>query len=84
MNDVRPPVYAGHDSVIVRMPIGRRLVRAIITREALETRFAAGHSQQAWIEAYHAHAQAIEAVVQDKLSKACPEPILISKYDFCA
>ena len=29
--DVRPLIYAGHDSVIVRVPIGRRLVRAIVS-----------------------------------------------------
>ncbi len=82
MNDVRPEIYAGHDSVIVRMPIGRRLVRAIVSREALETRFQAGHTQQDWVDTYRANANAIEAVVQGKLAKACPEPILISKYDF--
>ncbi len=82
MNDVRPEIYAGHDSVIVRMPVGRRLVRAIVSREALETRFQAGHSREAWVDTYRANASAIEAVVQDKLARACPEPILISKYDF--
>ncbi|MBI2733424.1 MAG: DUF1488 family protein [Aquabacterium sp.] len=82
MNDVRPVIYAGHDSVIVRLPVGLRLVRAIISREALETRFSAGHTRQDWVDTYLAHASQIEAVVQDKIAKACPEPILISKYDF--
>lgn len=82
MNDVRPPIYAGHDSVIVRLPIGRRLVRAVISREVLENRFASGHSRQDWIDTYQAHAPEFEAVVQTKLARACPEPILISKYDF--
>lgn len=80
--DVRPPIYAGHDSVIVRVPIGRRLVRAIISREALESRFNAGHTREEWVETYRANANVIEAVVQDKVAKATPEPVLISKHDF--
>jgi hypothetical protein len=80
--DVRPAIYAGHDSVIVRVPVGRRLVRAIVSREALESRFNAGDSPEAWVETYRANAQAIEAVVQNKVSKAAPEPVLISKHDF--
>jgi len=82
MNDVRPVIYAGHDSVIVRLPVGLRLVRAIISREALETRFQAGHNRQDWVYTYLANASQIEAVVQDKIAKACPEPIVVSKYDF--
>lgn len=82
MNDVRPVIYAGHDSVIVRLPIGLRQVRAIISREALETRFKAGHNQQDWVDTYLANASQIEAVVQDKIARACPEPIVVSKYDF--
>lgn len=82
MNDVRPEIYAGHDSVIVRMPIGRRLVRAIVSREVLESRFHAGHTREDWVDAYRANAVTIEAVVQNKIARACPEPILISKYDF--
>lgn len=84
MNDVRPQIYAGHDAVIVRMPIGRRLVRAIVSREVLEVHFQAGHTQQDWIDAYEAHAGDIAAVVQGKLARACPEPILVSKYDFAS
>lgn len=80
--DVRPPIYAGHDSVIVRVPIGRRLVRAIVSREALESRFNAGHTREEWVETYRANANVIEAVVQDKVAKATPEPVLISKHDF--
>lgn len=82
MNDVRPVIYAGLDSVIVRLPVGLRLVRAIISREALETRFSAGHTRQDWVDTYLANAPRIEAVVQDKIAKACPEPIVVSKYDF--
>jgi len=80
--DVRPLIYAGHDSVIVRVPIGRRLVRAIVSREALESRFNAGRTREEWVETYRANAVAIEAVVQDKVSRASPEPVLISKHDF--
>lgn len=82
MNDVRPLVYAGHDAVIVRIPVHQRLVRAIITREALECRFQAGHSPQEWVDTYMANAEQIVAMVHDKISRACPEPILISKHDF--
>jgi hypothetical protein len=82
MNDVRPLVYAGHDAVIVRVPGHQRLVRAIVSREALETRFEAGHSQQGWVAAYLSHVDQITAVIQDKIARACPEPILISKHDF--
>ncbi len=82
MNDVRPLVYAGHDAVIVRVPGRQRLVRAIISREALESRFQAGHTQQAWVDAYLIHADQITVVIQDKIARACPEPILISKHDF--
>jgi hypothetical protein len=82
MNDVRPLVYAGHDAVIVRVPAPSRLIRAIVSREALETRFQAGHTQQDWVDAYLSHAEQIVAVIQDKIARACPEPILISKHDF--
>jgi hypothetical protein len=82
MNDVRPLIYAGHDSVIVRMPIGHRLVRATISREALEKHFQAGNTRQDWVDTYLANSLKIEAVVQDKVAKACPEPIVVSKYDF--
>lgn len=80
--DVRPPIYAGHDSVIVRVPIGHRLVRAIVSREALESRFNSGTTREAWVETYRANAVTIEAVVQDKVARASPEPVLISKHDF--
>ena len=63
MNDVRPLVYAGHDAVIVRIPVQRRLVSAVISREALETRFQAGHDPQDWVNTYHAHTDEILAVV---------------------
>lgn len=82
--DVRPTIYAGTDSVIVRVPLGGRLVRVIVTREALECRFDAGHSPQAWVDAYMAHASEIEAVVRDKVARATPEPVLVSKHDFRA
>jgi hypothetical protein len=82
MNDVRPLIYAGHDSVIVRMPIGQRQVRATVSREALEKHFKAGKTRQDWVDTYLANAIQIEAVVQDKVSKACPEPIVVSKCDF--
>lgn len=80
--DVRPLIYAGSDSVIVRVPMASRLVRVIVTREALETRFDAGHSPEGWVEAYRAHSTEIDAVVRDKIARACPEPILVSKHDF--
>lgn len=82
--DARPLIYAGHDSVIVRVPVARRLVRVIVTREALETRFDAVHSPEGWVSAYQAHAQEIEAVVRDKVARATPEPVLVSKHDFGA
>lgn len=82
MEDVRPEMYAGLDSVIVRLPIEGRLVRAIVSREALETWFHAGHEPQGWLEAYRANANAIEAVVKTKVSRASPEPIMVSKHDF--
>lgn len=62
--------------------VGLRLVRAIISREALATRFQAGHSRQDWVDTYLTNATQIEAVVQGKIAKACPEPIVVSKYDF--
>lgn len=82
MEDVRPQMYAGLDSVIVRMPIAGRLVRAIVSREALETRFDAGHGPDGWLQAYRANADAINAVVRDKVDRASPEPIMVSKHDF--
>ncbi len=82
MDDVRPEIYAGHDSVIVRVPVGKRLVRAIVSREALEARFHAGRTPQDWVEAYRANAGTIEAVVQGKVARASPEPVLVSKHDF--
>jgi hypothetical protein len=80
--DVRPMVYAGHDSVIVRVPVGNRLVRVIVTREALETRFEAGHTPDGWVQAYRAHANVIDGVVRDKVARAATEPVLVSKHDF--
>ena len=80
--DVRPLIYAGHDSVIVRVSVGRRLVRVIVSREALESRFNSGRSREEWVETYRANSDMIEAVVQHKVSKASPEPVLISKHDF--
>jgi hypothetical protein len=82
MEDVRPEMYAGLDSVIVRMAIAGRLVRAIVSREALETRFQAGHSPDDWLQAYRANADAINAVVKGKVDRASPEPIMVSKHDF--
>ena len=82
--DVRPLVYAGHDSVIVRVPVAGRLVRVIVTREALETRFEAGHTPDGWVQAYRAHANEIDGVVRDKVARAAPEPVLVSKHDFAA
>lgn len=75
-------IYAGHDAVIVRVHVGRRRVRAIVSREALEERFAAQHTPDAWVDAYRAHADVIEAVVRHKVARASPEPVVISKYDF--
>jgi hypothetical protein len=80
--DARPMVYAGGDSVIVRVPVSGRLVRVIVTREALETRFAAGHTPEEWVHSYRAHADEIDAVVRGKVARASPEPVLISKHDF--
>lgn len=82
MEDVRPEMYAGLDSVIVRMPIAGRLVRAIVSREALETRFHAGHTPEDWLQAYRANAEAINAVVKAKVNRASTEPIMVSKHDF--
>lgn len=82
MEDVRPEMYAGLDSVIVRVPVAGRLVRAIVSREALETRFHAGHGPDDWLQAYRANCTAIEAVVKHKVSRASPEPIMVSKHDF--
>ncbi|RZI86150.1 MAG: DUF1488 family protein [Rubrivivax sp.] len=80
--DGRPQIYAGRDSVIARVPIGGRLVRVIVSREALETRFDAGDSPQAWVDTYRANAETIEAVIRGKVAKASPEPVMVSKHDF--
>lgn len=82
MVDARPLIYAGADSVIVRIAVGGRLVRAIVSREALERRFGAGHSPQGWLDSYVAHADEIDAVVRDKVARACPEPVMVSMHDF--
>jgi hypothetical protein len=80
--DGRPQIYAGRDSVIVRVPVAGRLVRVIVSREALETRFDAGDSPQAWVDTYQANAAAIEAVIRGKVARASPEPVMVSKHDF--
>jgi hypothetical protein len=74
--------YAGNDAVIVRLPVGGRSVRVLVSREALEERFAAGPAAADWVQAYHAHADVIDAVVRAKVARACPEPIVVSKHDF--
>lgn len=82
--DARPPVYVGSDSVIVRLLVGGRLVRVVVSREALETRFDAVHTREGWLGAYQANAQEIEAIVRGKVAKAAHEPVLVSKHDFAA
>ncbi|RZL03201.1 MAG: DUF1488 family protein [Rubrivivax sp.] len=74
--------YAGRDAVIVRVPVGGRGVRVLVSREALEERFAAGPAPQDWVYAYQSHAEVIDAVVRAKVAKASPEPVVISKHDF--
>ena len=77
-----PEPYAGREAVVIRVGVGRREVRAIVSREALEERFEAGHDPQDWVDAYRAHADAIDAVVRAKVARASPEPVLVSKHDF--
>ncbi|MBI5333070.1 MAG: DUF1488 family protein [Burkholderiales bacterium] len=77
-----PEPYVGHEAVVIRVDTGRREVRAVVSREALEERFAAGHTPQDWLLAYQAHAEEIQAVVRAKVARASPEPVVISKYDF--
>ncbi|TAL18382.1 MAG: DUF1488 family protein, partial [Aquabacterium sp.] len=77
-----PDIYVGNDAVIVRLDMGQRRVRAIVSREALEERFSAQHNPAAWLDAYKANSAVIDAVVRDKVAKASPEPVIISKYDF--
>jgi len=74
--------YAGRDAVIVRVPVAGRGVRVLVSREALEERFAAGPAPQDWVSAYQSHAEVIDAVVRAKVAKASPEPVVISKHDF--
>lgn len=68
-----PEPYVGHESVVIRVDTGRREVRAVVSREALEERFAAGHKPQDWLLAYQTHAEEIQAVVRAKVARASPE-----------
>ena len=74
--------YPGRNALIVRVEVGRRRVRAIVSREALEERFASPRTPDAWLATYEAHAGTIDAVVRDKVARACPEPIVVSMHDF--
>lgn len=82
MTNSLPDIYVGNDAVIVRLDLGQRRVRAIVSREALEERFSAQHNPAAWLDAYKANSAVIDAVVRDKVARASPEPVIISKYDF--
>jgi len=77
-----PEPYVGHEAVVIRVHTGRREVRAVVSREALEERFSAGHTPTDWLHAYQAHADEIDAVVKAKVARASPEPVVISKHDF--
>jgi len=74
--------YAGKDAVIVRLPVGGRGVRVLVSREALQERFSAGPEPDDWVSTYHSHADEIDAVVRAKVAKAAPEPVIVSKHDF--
>ena len=80
--DALPNYYPGRNALILRVDMGRRKVRAIVSQEALEERFGSARTPQAWIEAYRAHAATIDALVRSKVQRACPEPIVISMHDF--
>lgn len=77
-----PDYYPGRNALVVRVEVGRRKVRAIVSQEALEERFAAQRTPEAWVDAYRANSAAIDALVRDKVARACPEPIVISMHDF--
>ena len=82
MMNALPDYYPGRNALIVRVEVGRRKVRAIVSQEALEERFSAARTPEAWVEAYRTHCETIDALVRDKVARACPEPIMISMHDF--
>lgn len=80
--DALSDVYLGKQAIILRLDVGRRRVRAVVSREALEQCFAAERKPEAWMAAYKANVIAIEAVIRDKVARACREPIVVSMQDF--
>jgi hypothetical protein len=76
-----PSVDIGSEAVRFAVVVGGLIVRALISREFLEDRFAAGPRPSDWLAAYESHRQKIHQMVSSKYRKDGTSPVLIHTDD---
>jgi hypothetical protein len=70
------------EGVDVCVDVRGKPVKAIIAREALQERFAAGASPQSWLDAYLRHADVIDPLIVQRFRNERRQPVIMGPADF--
>lgn len=77
-----PSVDTGGEAIRVAVVVGGLIVRALVSREFLEDRFAAGPKPSDWLTAYESHRKEIHQLVSSKYLREGDSPVLIHTDEF--
>jgi hypothetical protein len=79
MNESR--LHPAIEGVDVRLSVRGRPVKAIVVRELLQERFAAGPTPQSWLDSYRRNAQAIDSVITQRFRDDPRQPVILKPGD---
>ena len=79
MNQARlNPAIEGVD---VCLSVRGRAVKAVVVRELLQERFAAGVTPQSWLDSYRRNASAIDSVIAQRFRDDPRQPVILKPGD---
>lgn len=77
-----PSVDAGSEAIRFAVVVGGLIIKALVSREFLEDRFAAGPRPSDWLAAYESHRREIHQMVSAKYIREGISPVLIHTDEF--
>lgn len=72
-----PRVDLGNGTVRFAVNVGNVIVQALISRELLEDRFAAGPDPASWLQAYQANSEAIDRMTTRLYLRDAMAPVIL-------
>jgi hypothetical protein len=79
MNEAK--LHAAIEGVDVRLSVRGRPVKAVVVRELLQERFAAGVTPQSWLDSYRRNAKAIDEEITQRFRTDPRQPVILKPGD---